>query len=96
MAAGFLAVVLFARGREPDFAGAGPFARFSASSWDARAAVICSIASARGTVTLVSPSVMYAPKRPSLMTIRFSVSGSAPRSASGGLAAWRPRCFGWA
>ena len=85
--------------REPDdervvFLGAGPLARFSESSWEARSAVICSTDSERGMVTLVSPSVMYSPKRPSLMIMGLSVIGSVPRSFSGGLAAPRPRCFG--
>ena len=40
---------------------------------------------------LVSPSVMYAPKRPSLMVTFLPVFGSLPKSRSGGLAAPRPR-----
>ena len=47
-------------------------------------------------VALVSPSVTYGPKRPSLTTTGCPLTGSAPSSFSGGLAAARPRCLGCA
>ena len=48
----------------------------------------------RRSDALDSPSVTYGPNRPSLITIGFSVSGSAPISRSGGAAARRCRAFG--
>ena len=100
-AAVFLAAVAFLAGAF--FAGAffavflaGPFARFSASSSKPRSGVISSTLSPERRVALVSPSVTYGPKRPSLTTTGFSLTGSAPSSFSGGLAAARPRCLGWA
>ena len=46
---------------------------------------------------LVSPSVTYGPKRPSLTTIGLPETGSSPSSRSGGAAAARrPRSLGWA
>lgn len=48
------------------------------------------------SVAFVSPSVTYAPKRPSFTTTGAPLTGSVPSSFSGGLAAARPRCFGWA
>ena len=74
----------------------GPFARFSARRSTARSCVIVSGDSSLRRVTFVEPSVMYGPKRPSLMRIGFSLVGSVPSSASGGFAAARPRCFGCA
>src|SRR3569833_640615 len=75
--------------------GAGPFARFSASSSDARSAVSDSISSPFRSVALYSPSVTYGPNRPSFTTIGFFDTGSSPSSLSGGFAvADRPRCFG--
>ncbi len=79
------------------FFGAGPFARFSASSSIARSSVSSSIVVPRGTVMFVSPSVMYGPKRPSLTVIGLPDTGSAPNSRSGGFAVPRPpRVFGCA
>src|SRR5690606_11190281 len=75
---------------------AGPLARFSASSSKPRSGVISSTLSPERRVALVSPSVTYGPKRPSLTTTGFSLTGSVPSSFSGGLAAARPRCLGWA
>ena len=75
---------------------AGPFARFSASFSIATCSVISSTFSVARSETLVVPSVMYGPKRPSLMTIGFSEVGSVPSSFSGGFAAARPRVLGWA
>ena len=57
----FLAVVFFAA----VLRFAGPLARFSASSSTARSWVSDSMVSERGTVMLVTPSVMYGPNRPS-------------------------------
>ena len=91
MAAFFAAAFLAGR-----FFGAGPLARFSASSSAARSAVIVAISSPRRSVAFTSPSVTYAPNRPSLMTMGRPDTGSGPSSASGGLAAARPRCLGWA
>jgi hypothetical protein len=56
------------------------------------------MSSDRGTVTLVVPSVTYGPKRPSLITIGFFVSGSSPSSRNGAAAAriWPRRSFGCA
>ena len=48
----------------------------------------------RRSDALNSPSVTYGPNRPSLITIGFSVTGSAPISRSGGAAARRCRVFG--
>src|SRR5215207_4387882 len=99
-AAGFGDEVLFAAaacerlaGR---FLGAGPLARFSASSSAARSLVIVSMSSPRRNVALISPLVTYAPKRPSLMIMGRPEAGSMPRSLSGGVAVARPRCLGWA
>jgi len=78
------------------FLGAGPLARLSASSSAARSEVIVSISSPRRNVALISPSVTYGPKRPSLINIGRPDAGSAPSSLSGGFAAARPRCLGWA
>src|SRR5690606_10618802 len=75
---------------------AGPFARFSASFSIATCSVISSTFSVARSETFVVPSVMYGPKRPSLITIGFSLVGSVPSSLSGGLAAARPRVLGWA
>ena len=58
--------------------------------------LIVSTSSSRRSVALTSPSVTYAPNRPSLITIGRPETGSAPSSFSGGLAAARPRCLGWA
>lgn len=58
--------------------------------------MISSTLSPERSVALVSPSVTYGPKRPSLTTTGFSLTGSVPSSFSGGLAAARPRCLGWA
>src|SRR5699024_10118231 len=75
---------------------AGPFARFSASFSTAMVSVISSTFSVARRETFVVPSVMYGPKRPSLITIGFSLVGSVPSSFSGGFAAARPRVLGWA
>src|SRR5690606_11758292 len=70
----------------------GPAARLSASSWTASSNVMPSTVMPLGTVRFVSPSVMYAPKRPSLMTIGLPDVGSSPSSRSGGVAVCpRPR-----
>ncbi len=59
--------------------------------------MIDSIASPLRSEALVSPSVTYGPKRPSLITIGWPETGSAPSSRNGGAAAARrPRCLGWA
>src|SRR5579875_3362135 len=71
----------------------GPFARFSASNSKPRSGVIDDGSSPRRSVALVSPSVTYGPKRPSLTTTGLSDTGSLPSSFSGGCAA-RPRRFG--
>ena len=76
------------------FFGAGPFARFSASISDACSSVSSSGVCPRRSDALTSPSVTYGPKRPSLITSGFSVSGSLPISRSGGAAARRWRVFG--
>ena len=105
VAAVFVAVVFFAApvveaffagARRVVFFGAGPLARFSASSSAARSALRVATSSSRRSVALTSPSVTYAPNRPSLTTIGLPETGSGPSSASGGLAAARPRCLGWA
>src|SRR5699024_2422789 len=75
---------------------AGALARFSASFSTAMVSVISSTVSIERSDTLAVPSVMYGPKRPSLITIGFSLVGSVPSSFSGGLAAARPRRLGWA
>ena len=90
------AVVFFAAFLAARFFVAGPWARFSASSSAARSMVTDSTVSALRSVAFVSPSVTYAPKRPSLTTIGFPVTGSLPSSRSGAAAARRPRCLGWA
>ena len=99
----FLAGAFFAAAFVPEalagarlaaFFGAGPAARFSDSMSDASSIVIVSGVWPRRSDAFDSPSVTYGPKRPSLMTTGFSVSGSTPRSRSGGLAAARPRSFG--
>src|SRR5690625_3361948 len=90
MAGAFLALVLRA-----GFL-AGSLARFTASFSIATDSVIYSTVSVARSETLVVPSVMYGPKRPSLITIGFSLVGSVPSSFSGGLAAARPRVLGWA
>src|SRR5699024_7445942 len=75
---------------------AGPLARFSASISKAWPSVTCSGAVPRGTVTLVAPSVMYGPNRPSLITTFLPDDGSFPNSAIGGFACPRPRrCLGF-
>src|SRR5699024_10186579 len=66
---------------------AGPFARLSASFSTAMVSVISSTFSVARRETFVVPSVMYGPKRPSLITIGFSLVGSVPSSFSGGFAA---------
>ena len=78
------------------FLGAGPLARFSASSSAARSAVIVSMSSPRRNVALISPSVTYGPEAPFLDDHGRPDAGSVPRSFSGGLAAARPCCLGWA
>src|SRR5699024_9321698 len=95
----FFVVVLFLRvvvRLAGAFFLAGPFARFSASFSIATFSVISSTFSVARSETFVVPSVMYGPKRPSLITIGFSLVGSVPSSFSGGLAAARPRVLGWA
>src|SRR5699024_39868 len=95
----FFVVVLFLRvvvRLAGAFFLAGPFARFSASFSIATFPVISSTFSVARSETFVVPSVMYGPKRPSLITIGFSLVGSVPSSFSGGLAAARPRVLGWA
>ena len=66
------------------FAGgfAGPLARLSASSCTARSKSTSSTVSPRGIVALVSPSVTYGPKRPSLTRIGLPLTGSASNSSS--------------
>src|SRR5215468_10365166 len=68
---------------------AGPAARRSARSSTARWRVTASTVSLLRREALVSPSVTYGPKRPSLITMGRP-SGSSPSSRSGG-AATRPR-----
>ena len=80
----FLAVVFFAA----VLRFAGPLARFSASSSTARSWVSDSMVSERGTVMLVTPSVMYGPNRPSfdhdiLFTVRVYTK-LGERGLSGG------------
>ncbi|CPU64468.1 Uncharacterised protein [Mycobacteroides abscessus] len=70
---------------------AGPCARFSARSSIACSGVIDSGVTSRGRVRFVSPSVTYAPNRPSLTTIGLPLFGSSPSSRSGGVAARWPR-----
>src|SRR6476660_368948 len=82
-AVAFLAGVFFAAAFFAVFF-TGPRARRSASSSEARSSVIDSTSSPLRRLALVSPSVTYGPKRPSLMTIGLSVAGSAPNSRSGG------------
>ena len=65
----------------------GPRARRSASSSDARSSVIDRTSSPLRRLALVSPSVTYGPKRPSLITIGLPDTGSLPSSRSGGVAA---------
>ncbi|MNW64034.1 hypothetical protein D3C74_422790 [compost metagenome] len=58
----------------------------------ARSGVMDSGVTSRGSVRLVSPSVTYAPKRPSLTTMGLPDVGSSPSSRNGGVAvAPRPR-----
>ena len=54
-----------------------------ASRWPARRSAPRCVCPRRSDA-LVSPSVTYGPNRPSLITIGFSVTGSAPISRSGG------------
>src|SRR5690625_3594121 len=95
LAGAFLAGAFLAGALRAGFL-AGPLARFSASFSIATGSVISSTVSVARSETLVVPSVMYGPKRPSLITIGFSLVGSVPSSFSGGLAAARPRVLGWA
>src|SRR5690606_18902087 len=74
---------------------AGPLARLSASSCTARSKSISSTVSPRGMVALVTPSVTYAPKRPSLILIGLPLSGSSANSLSA-LEALRAPYFGCA
>src|SRR5205814_7762995 len=84
------------RRRPPRFAG-GPFARRSASSSTARSSVTVSGSSPLRRLALVSPSVTYGPKRPSLSTISRPPAGSVPISRNGFVAArWPRRCRGCA
>src|SRR5690606_26825228 len=99
-AAGFFVVVAFFAGAF--FAGAflagflaGPLARLSASSCTARSKSTSSTVSPRGMVALVTPSVTYAPKRPSLILIGLPLSGSSANSLSA-LEALRAPYFGCA
>ena len=70
---------------------AGPRARRSASSSEARSSVIDSMSSPLRSDALVSPSVTYGPKRPSLITILASrdrvLAELAQRRGRGGAAA---------
>lgn len=74
---------------------AGPFARFSASSSNARVGEMPSTESSLRRVALVVPSVTYGPKRPSLTTTGFLDSGSSPSSLSGAAAVCPRRCLGF-
>ncbi len=85
----FLAVFL------PPFL-AGPLARRSASSSNARSGVSVSSESSLRSVALYSPSVTYMPKRPSLATTGEPLTGSLPSSLSGAAAARRPYVLGCA
>ena len=86
LAAAFFAAVFFGR-------ALGPLVGEQSTP---RSGVIVSTSSSLRRVALVSPSVTYGPKRPSLTTTGFPLTGSVPSSLSGGLAAARPRCLGWA
>ena len=90
----FLAGAFFAGALRVVVFFAGPFARFSASRVAARSSVTASTESSLRRVAFVSPSVTYGPKRPSLTTTGFFVSGSSPSSFSGAAARRPPRCFG--
>ncbi len=98
-AAAFLAVAFLAGAFFAAFLAVfftGPRARLSASSSKPRSGESCSGSSSLRSVALVSPSVTYGPKRPSLTTTGLPDTGSSPSSASGGFAAARPRCLGCA
>ena len=90
--AAFLVAVVFLAAR---LRVTGPRARFSANSSAPRSGVIVSGSSSLRRVALVSPSVTYAPNRPSLTTIGLPDTGSLPSSLSGAAAAL-PRSLGWA
>ena len=98
-AAVFLAAAFFAAAFLAAFFAAflaGPRSRRSASSSAARSRVIASTVSSLRRVALYSPSVTYSPKRPAFTTTGWPETGSLPSSLSGGAAAARPRCLGWA
>src|SRR5699024_4371743 len=94
--AGYFAEAFFLAG---DFlAGAflaGALARRSDSSSEARASVSVSTVSPLRREALVSPSVTYGPKRPSLTSICLPETSSTPSSRNAlGAAACRPRRLG--
>src|SRR5690606_7616135 len=89
--AAFFAVLLAGR-RVPPWSAVD--ARFSISICGACSRVTDSTLIPRRSDTLVSPSVMYGPNRPSRITTCRSVRGSVPSSRSGAAGARRPRVFG--
>src|SRR5690606_19020698 len=82
LAGAFFAAAFFAGAFFAPRLGAGPLARLSASICTATSKVMSSGVWPRGMVTFVSPSVTYAPKRPSRMRIGLPLTGSASNSFS--------------
>ena len=75
----------------------GPLALRSASRSLARSMLTVMGSSTTRSVAFVSPSVTYAPNRPSRTTINRPDVGSGPTSRKGAATWPRPRrCLGWA